>query len=167
MQSVAYGIYAGTMSSDWNRVVDPDPSKAAPWLIRAAKQGHGYAQVNLGDAYYSGSGVREDWSEAAEWYRAAADQGLYCAQLRLAEMLVKGEGVQRDLIEAHKWFNLAATLGRADGPGGTCGPTAASKRDDLTKELTRDQLTEAHRRARDWKPKISPDPRLPVSGASH
>jgi TPR repeat protein len=46
-----------------------------------------------------------------------------------------------DLIEAHKWFNLAAVAGH-DG--------AALYRADIAEDMTRPEIAEAQRRAREW-----------------
>ncbi|MEO6093518.1 MAG: hypothetical protein ABIT04_02670 [Novosphingobium sp.] len=46
-----------------------------------------------------------------------------------------------DLIEAHKWFNLAAVAGH-DG--------AALCRADISGDMTRRDIAEAQRRAREW-----------------
>jgi TPR repeat protein len=50
----------------------------------------------------------------------------------------------QDYVEAHKWFNLAAAGGNLN---------AAGNRDWLAKKMTPDQLAEAQRLAREWKPK--------------
>jgi uncharacterized protein len=46
-----------------------------------------------------------------------------------------------DLVEAHKWFNLAAVAGH-DG--------AARCRADISGDMTRREIAEAQRRAREW-----------------
>lgn len=48
---------------------------------------------------------------------------------------------QVDLIEAHKCFNLAAAAGDAG---------AARMREEIAAEMTRDQIAEALRAAREW-----------------
>lgn len=47
----------------------------------------------------------------------------------------------RDLIEAHKWFNLGAMNGHEEA--GWC-------RADISGEMSRAQIAEAQRRARQW-----------------
>jgi TPR repeat protein len=63
--------------------VSQDDSEAVNWYRKAAEQGLGSAQYNLGVMYEIGKGVSRDYSEAAKWYRKAAEQGDADAQLRL------------------------------------------------------------------------------------
>ncbi|MGA2260486.1 MAG: sel1 repeat family protein, partial [Acidobacteriota bacterium] len=50
---------------------------------KAAAQGLGMAQHNLGFAYQNGKGVPLDFKEAEKWYRKAADNGCVPAQERV------------------------------------------------------------------------------------
>lgn len=52
-----------------------DPSAAAAWYHKAAKQGFLNAQSNLGQMYYHGHGVPCDHDEASKWFTLAAKQG--------------------------------------------------------------------------------------------
>ena len=54
---------------------------------------------------------------------------------------IQGRGVAQDFIEAHKWFNLSAATGNAD---------AVKARDAVAGMMTREQLAEAQRLAREW-----------------
>ena len=55
-----------------------------------------------------------------------------------------GEGGPLDLVQAHMWYSLAAGNGHA---------AATVYRNELTRQMTPAQITEAHKRAREWKPK--------------
>ena len=44
-------------------------------LRAKAEQGDAEAQLNLGNGYYHGEGVPQDYAEAAKWNRLAAEQG--------------------------------------------------------------------------------------------
>ena len=55
--------------------------------------------------------------------------------------LSSGRSGQVDLIEAHKWFNIAAAGGDR---------AAAQHRDELAREMTREEVAAALRAARDW-----------------
>ncbi len=46
-----------------------------------------------------------------------------------------------DLIEAHKWFNIAASKGDR---------VAARHREEVASEMSRDQIAQALRAAREW-----------------
>ena len=59
-------------------------------------------------------------------------------------MYAKGRAVPQDYVLAHMWWNLAAAQGDKD---------AAKNRDIIGKRMTRTQIAEAQRLAREWKPK--------------
>ena len=94
--------------------------------------------------YENGNGVPQDYAEAVKWYRKAADQGYARAQNNLGVMYNRGQGVPQDYVMAHMWFNLAAALG---------DEKALKTRDALAKNMTSEQIAEAQRLAREWKPK--------------
>ena len=127
--------------------VPRDFSEAAKWYRKAADQGDAAAQTLLGDSYYRGEGVTQDYVEAVAWYRKAAQQADAFAQLRMGVAYEAGRGAPRDYIEAHMWVSLAI----AGLTGGT-RQQAATLALDLASKLTSDQLAEAQRRAREWKP---------------
>ena len=52
----------------------------------AAEQGHAYAQFNLGNCYYNGLGVVQNYEEARKWYGKAAEQGNAEAKQALSVM---------------------------------------------------------------------------------
>ena len=105
----------------------------------AAEQGNAMAQINLGQKYDAGKGVPQDDAEAAKWYQLAAKQGDAMAQLLLGFRYEQGKGVPQDGAEAHIWYNLSA---------GNGVPEAAVSRDDLGKQMSPADLSEAQRRAR-------------------
>ena len=70
-------------------------------------------ETNLGFAFASGQGVRQDYAEAATHYRKAAEQGYAPAQYNLALMHACGQGLRQDYAEAAKWFRRAAEWGYA------------------------------------------------------
>ena len=56
-------------------------------------------------------------------------------------LLSSGRSGHVNLIEAHKWFNIAAAGGDR---------AAAEHRDELAREMTRQEVAAALRAARDW-----------------
>ena len=50
-------------------------SVAEKKLIAAAEKGDAKAQFHLGECYYKGDGVGQDYKQAVYWWRKAADQG--------------------------------------------------------------------------------------------
>ena len=78
-----------------------------------AEQGDVEAQFELGNLYYNGEGVEQDYTEAVKWFRLAAEQGNASAQCRLGVCYLGEYGVIQDRKEAVKWFRLAAEQGDA------------------------------------------------------
>jgi TPR repeat protein len=113
-------------------------------LKKKAEQGDASAQFNLGAMYSSGQGVPQDYKEAVIWYRKAAEQGYANAQALLGVVYGLGQGVPQDYVESHKWINLAA----ADEFKGT-----SKLRDACAALMTPEQIAEAQKLAREWKPK--------------
>jgi TPR repeat protein len=93
--------------------------------------------------YRKGKGVTQDYVTAVKWYRKAADQGNASAQFNLGNMYRKGRGVTQDYVQAHMWYNLAVAGGLRE-PG--------KIRDLLSKQMTPEEIAEAQRMAREWKP---------------
>lgn len=79
-----------------------------------AMQGDISAQWRLGQMYYNGEGVRQDYTKAAEWYRKAAahgNSGVAYAQYNLGVMYYNGEGVRQDDAQAKEWVGKACDSG--------------------------------------------------------
>jgi TPR repeat protein len=87
--------------------------------------------------------VALDYAEAMKWFRKAADQGWARAQANLGDMYAQGLGAAQDKSVALMWLNLAVAQGFKD---------ATSARDKLAANMTPDQIAEAQRLAREWKP---------------
>ena len=79
--------------------------------LERAEQGDTIAQTDLGDMYYNGKGVTQNYSEAIKWYRKAADQGYMVAQDKLGDMYRDGIGVAVDYEEAWKWYRQSVAQG--------------------------------------------------------
>ena len=95
-----------------------------------------------------GEGVPQAAAEAGRWYRLAAEQGVAEAQFNLGLMYANSEGVLQDDVAAHMWLNLAAAQST-----GEARERHAAARDAVAERLTRENLSEAQRRAREWSPK--------------
>jgi uncharacterized protein len=120
--------------------VPRDYLQAAKWYRLAAAQGNADAQYNLGILYDGG----HRYAEAVKWYRKAADQGLADAQFNLGLLYAKGQGVLRDYVQAYMWFELSAAQD---------DQSAVSNRDAAARRMTPEQIAEAQKLAREWKPK--------------
>ena len=125
------------------RDIQQDYGAALRMYEMAAAQGASAGQSGLGTMFMNGYGVDKDYGVARKWYQLAADQGNGFAQLQLGHIYYEGTGVPQDLVQAYMWFSLAATKG-AKG--------ATFLRDYMAKSMTAEQIDEARRLARDWKP---------------
>jgi TPR repeat protein len=129
------------------RGVPQDYNEAAKWFRRAADQRDAVAQLYLGLMHSQGLGVPQDYAEAVRWYRLAADQGNPEAQYNLGVFSASGEAWEADNVSAYMWFSLAAAHFPASD---TRRDTAVTSRDVVAKQMTRDQIAEAQKRAREW-----------------
>ena len=128
-----------------------DYATALRLLQPLANSGDAGSQFGLATMYDEGKGVPQNYAEAVKWYRKAADQGYAMAQNNLGGMYGEGKGVPLDYVEAHKWSNLAASrypASEADERNG-----AIQNRDNAAALMTPQQLAEAQKLAREWKPK--------------
>jgi len=112
-----------------------------------AEQGDARAQLSLGGMYYNDQGVQQGYSEAAKWTRKAAEQGYTPAQAHLGVLYWNGQGVQQDVVLAYMWLSLASAN----------EPDAVRERDLAASQMTPDEIAEAQRLAREWKP-TTPSP---------
>jgi len=83
-----------------------------------------------------------------EALKAKAEQGYAEAQYYLGFMYANGEGVPQDYVQAQKWVNLAASQSQGEDL-----ERYAETRERFAKQMTPDQIAEAQRLAREWKPK--------------
>jgi TPR repeat protein len=93
--------------------------------------------------YRNGRGLKQSDVEAVKWFRKAADTGDANAQWRLGDLYRLGQGVPQDFVLAHMWFNLSAAKGEQN---------AIVLRELVSKHMTPEQIAEAQKLARDWKP---------------
>ena len=83
-------------------------------LIKVAEQGDTDAQNDLGDKYYYGQGIDQNYPEAVKWYRKAAEQGNSDAQYNLGYMYQYGKGVIQNYSKAINWYRKATEQGDED-----------------------------------------------------
>jgi len=113
-------------------------------LRSEAEQGDATAQLRLGMMYYIGNVIPQNYDEAAKWFRMAAEQANPEAMFRYGCMLYYGRGVERELVSAHMWFNLAAAAEFK---------AADDYREMVAEKMTPQEISEAQKLARNWKPK--------------
>jgi TPR repeat protein len=136
--------------------------EAVKWYHRAADQHLPEAEDALAECYLNGAGAPKDTAVGVRWIWKAAEQGFAPAQNRLGLCYLTGEGVAKNFVAAYKWFSLAAAEG---------GDRAADIKLNLIRTellLTADQITEAQRLTREFKPRQVADgspPGAEVAGA--
>ena len=79
--------------------------------------------------------------------RLEAEQGDTNAQYTLGVRYDNGQGVPQDYSQAHIWYNLAAS-----DLIGEDRERSVRNRDRMAEEMTAEQIAEAQRLAREWKP---------------
>jgi TPR repeat protein len=121
----------------------PDYDHGMEWLRKAAEQGDDEVQQNYAHNLLGLRGAAGA-QEALRWYTRSAAQGNREAQFRLGLLLYEGKLVPRDELTACQWALLAAGNGHFEAR-------------DLLKEMElfpdKTKLTEARRRAAEFKPK--------------
>ncbi|THJ18869.1 MAG: sel1 repeat family protein [Nitrospira sp. CG24E] len=107
-----------------------------------AEQGDARAQFYLGLLHQNGDGIPQSNEKAREWYEKSAAQGEANAQFYLGLLSAFGQGGPIDLVQAYMWYSLAAENGH---------PRGALNRSDLARQMKPAQITEAQKRAKEWK----------------
>ena len=128
---------------EYGKGVTKDDAEAVKWHRKAATQGNASSSSEIGRHYLHGFGVPQDAAEAAKWYRQAAINGDELAPFKLGLLYLEGNGVPKDLVQALMWLELSPQRGY---------PEQKKIRDTCDKELTSEQIAEAKRLAREWKP---------------
>lgn len=130
------------------RGVPVDYAEALKWLQKAADQGNAEAQVNLAGMYRLGRGVPQSDAEGLKWLLKSAAQRNPGAFINLGHVYRNGNGVPVDLVQAYMWYRLASDA--ATHP--SARQAADQQLANLASKITPQQIAEAERRARDWKP---------------
>jgi TPR repeat protein len=156
-QNVARAQHNLGVAYDNGEGVAKDKVAAVKWYRKAAEQNYAPAQYNLGVSYSFGQGVAKDYVEAVKWTRKAAEQNVARAQHNLGVAYANGQGVAKDEVEGYKWFLLA----------GAQGDEIAKKNIAVVEiRLTREQIAEGQRLARNFKPREVPPDRADSSRTS-
>lgn len=80
-------------------------------------------------------------SNTRDLFENAEQSGAPDTLVTLGLMYSTGRDVVADLVEAHKWFSIAALRGNAE---------ARRYRQELASEMSRQEISVAQRRAREW-----------------
>jgi len=110
-------------------------------ILQRAQQGDAEAQWKAGELYHNGDGVRQSDRDAVEWFQRSAEQKFVLAATALGAQYWAGEGVAQNYNKAYFWYDVALAEG---------DPNAESKLDELSGELTQDEVAAAHQQATAW-----------------
>ena len=77
------------------------------------------------------------------WFSRRQSKEMFRPLRNLVKCMHEAQGVPQDFVQAYMWFHLAATNGEEP---------SAEKREILAMKMTSDQITEAQKLAREWKP---------------
>jgi TPR repeat protein len=135
-------------------------AEAIEWFRKAARQGYAPAEYQIGNCFFQGTGVTKNIEEGIKWIRTAAERGVAAAQNTLGDCYEKGEGVPKDFVQSYKWFALS---GAQDDEHALDINIRLAK---LEANLTKEQIAEAQRLARDFKPAEESDRAASVSPGS-
>jgi hypothetical protein len=83
-------------------------------LFRRAQNGDNDAGFNLGERFFYGKGVKQDYAKAVKWYTVAADRGDCSSQKKLADCYYLGQGAERNIAKAAYRYEQAAEQGDYD-----------------------------------------------------
>jgi len=106
-------LWGGNKGEDYlKKAFDADifgrTKEAFKWYEKAANMGNANAQAELGNMYFEGKGVSQNYQKALKWYRKAATKGFSDAQYNLGVMYANGYGVKQNDHIALKWYKKAA-----------------------------------------------------------
>jgi uncharacterized protein len=149
--NIAAQFWLGRAYELGNLGVSQDYTQSMRWYRMAAERGLSAAQKKMGDFFFLGEGVAVNYREALTWYQLAAEQGDGAAHLALGVLYEFGKGVPQDFVRAHMWYNLAAANG--DTSLDKIREDIETFREALAVQMTANQIAEAQKMAREWRPK--------------
>ncbi len=126
----------------------------------AAKLGDAEAQHALGELYEGGKGVPKDFEMAARYFAQSAQQGYAEGALALGKAYLRGQGVPIDPTKAYFWLNVASMGEKVPSPPEAKASlefalqfyNAGEIRDVLARNMRPDDISEAQRLTREWRP---------------
>ena len=136
----------GAMYLWGNDSLHQDYDQAGEWLLKATKQGNVGATMLISHMLGAFADKWNNKKYVFDWVQSAAEGGLVNAQFLMAESYESGEYVPQDNLLAHMWYNLAAAQGIQ---WAKWAQWAQKRRDDLAKQMTAHDISEAQRLARE------------------
>jgi len=134
---ILFTLYLAGCSSTSQQTGD---AKKVEETLKNSREAAIRQQHNLGVLYSTGIGMPLDFEKSVKWFHKAAEQGLLESQINLGIAYQGGFGVPKDTIKAYIWFNFASANGSKLAP---------EYRDNIAQFMSRLQIQEAQRTARD------------------
>ena len=100
------------VSKEWTSKINFE--KILPKVQKLADDNSAKAQYMLGDLYYDGEFVKQDYEKAFHYFSLSANQGDSEAQYMLGELYYVGEFVKQDYERAFHYFSLSANQKNSD-----------------------------------------------------
>jgi S1-C subfamily serine protease len=119
--------------------IEKNPTEAARWYLRAARQGDIFSQTIIGETYAEGEGMAQDFVEGYKWLNIA---GTTTEDDEAKEWLAQVKTPTPQQIEDLKFFNIIAANNAEH---------ARKARDKLAERMTSGQIAEGQRRATGFK----------------
>jgi hypothetical protein len=139
--------------------IDETSCASANWLSRTGQLAES-TQSDVREAVSSAIEICGDSARlsgnyvvAMKWWRRAADRGNAAAQMKVAGLYEGRGGVPTE--QAYKWYDIAAAIvgSKIDGlPIATSHTGEKNNSDQVARHMTSEQIAEAQRLAREWKP---------------
>ena len=134
--------------------VSRNHDKALRWFRRAGLHGELDAAWFVAYVYQIGDGVPQNFAEAAKWYRIGAERGDAPCQGGLGVLYADGRGVPKDYVLAYMWLNLSVANSDRQLPNlRNTNSKLAGLLDSIAARMTPEQIADAQKLAREWKPK--------------
>ena len=90
-------------------------SEAFGWLLSAGQGGEREAQYGVGECFFYGRGITQNFVQAVLWYQKAAEQDYKKAIMQLGDICLSGYYKEANYYEAVQWYQKAADLCDSEG----------------------------------------------------
>ncbi|KAF9983554.1 hypothetical protein BGZ75_005002, partial [Mortierella antarctica] len=94
-----------------NAGVSEHHARTMEWFINNTSDDARVINRQIGDMFYFGNDLVQDYGRAMEWRLKAADAGDAASMFNVGIMYQKGEGAEQDYDKAMEWFHKASMAG--------------------------------------------------------
>ena len=99
----------------WLLYEQEEYGEAFKWFSESGHEGYASSQYGMGECYYYGRGVGQNYEQAKLWYEKAAEQEHMGSLLQLGHIYYFGKCGEPDYVTAVTYYEKAAELGSAEG----------------------------------------------------